>query len=179
MMIQKTKVKVAISAFLLCIILTGCFKNFYTVKTYTGYDSLKNVLRQDERRVIVHYEKETAVLNDLNIESDQMAGTLTPYYPAKPSYEEPATDRKLNNYKSKHRSEVFGDIHVYSSAQLPGSNNQAYVIRKEDLIKYNIYTPNEGASIGSHVLGFIIIAGIITAIAIGVGNMSIPMGFGG
>ena len=157
--------------------LTGCFKNFYTVKTNTSYESLETAMADQSKEVIVHYTDETVALRSPEFDANQVKGTIIRYNPAKPQYAEPDESKKLHQYKYAHRDVLFNEVHVYATIPKPDDTKIA-IIRKEQISKYNIYKPARGASIGSHILGGIVIAAIIAGAAavIGAATFSIDLG---
>jgi hypothetical protein len=157
--------------------LTGCFKNFYTVKTNTSYENLETTMAGKAKEVIVHYTDETVVLRSPEFDANQLTGTIIRYTPAKPQYAEPDKSKKLHQYKYAHRDVLFNEVHVYATVPKPDATKIA-VIRKEQISRYNIYKPARGASIGSHLLGGIVIAVIIAgaAAAIGAATFSLDLG---
>jgi|GEM_PF-6087534 len=157
--------------------LTGCFKNFYTIKTNTSYESLETTMNDNTKEVIVHYTDETVALKSAKIDANHVEGTIIRYNPAKPEYAEPDVSKKLHQYKYVHRDVLFNEVHVYATIHRPANTNAA-MLRKEQITKYNTYKPARGASIGSHILGGIVIAAIIAsaAVAIGAATMSFDLG---
>lgn len=144
--------------------LTGCFKNFYSVKTDTSYNNLETILKDPEKTVIVHFTDKDVELKSAEIDIEGIKGTIYPYTPARYQYAYPDESKKLQAYKSAHRKTVFSEVHVYVSIPKPAENNVA-VIKKEEVVKYNIYKHELGASIGSHALGIVIVA---TSVAVAI-----------
>jgi hypothetical protein len=110
-------------------------------------------------------------LQSPEFDADQITGNMVHYFPAKPGYAEPREGKKLQPYKYEHRETLFKEVHVYANITRPYSTNIA-TIKKEQVIKYNTYKPAKGASIGSHVLGGVLIACTIGGIAIAVAAAS-------
>ncbi len=155
---------VSLIALTACFTLTGCFKNFYTVKTNTSYESLRTEMSDQTKEVIVHFTDETVALQTSEFDSNQVTGSMARYFPAKPQYAEPIENKRLHPYKYKHRDVLFKEVHVY--ATIPKPANTATTLKKEQISKYNIYKPARGASIGSHVLGGVLIATTIGLISV-------------
>ncbi len=160
-----------------CVTLTGCFKNFYTVKTSPGYDKLQAITEAVDKKIIVHYTDETVALKSADITAEHITGYIAPYLPAKAEYEEPAADKRLHTYKYKHREILFSEVHVYANIPKP-SDTQLVMIRKDEVVKYNIYKPAKGASIGSHVLGGVIVAATVALIIASIGAASFSFDLG-
>jgi hypothetical protein len=157
--------------------LTGCFKNFYTIKTNTSYENLSTTMVDNSKEVIVHYTDETVALRSPEIDANKVTGTIIRYNPAKPQYAEPEESKKLHQYKYAHRDVLFNEVHVYATIPRPANTNAA-TLKKEQITKFNTYKPARGASIGSHVLGGVIIAAVIAAGVFAIGMASFSMDFG-
>jgi hypothetical protein len=166
----------SLTALLACFTLTGCFKNFYTIKTNTSYESLKTAMDDNSKEVIVHYTDETVALRSPEFDADQVAGTIVRYTPVKPQYAEPDESKKLHQYKYAHRDVLFKEVHVYTTIPRPAITTAT--LKKEQITKYNIYKPARGASIGSHVLGGVMIAAIITGAYAVIGAATFSMDLG-
>jgi hypothetical protein len=151
-----------------CFTLTGCFKNFYTVKTNTGYENLEPTIVEKEKKIIVHYTDDIVAFSSPTIDAEKITGKITHYMPARPTYTEPDESRRLQPYKYKHHKTLFKEVHVYANIPRP-NNTYLASVTKEQVVKYNTYKPAKGASIGSHVLGGVLIAatlaGIVAAVA--------------
>jgi len=163
--------------FIIAVTLTSCFKNFYTVKTNSGYDNLQTIAQGGDKKIIVHYTDETVAVKSADITNEHITGYIAPYLPARAEYEEPAADKRLHIYKYKHREILFNEVHVYANIPKP-INTQLTMIRKEDVVKSNIYKPAKGASIGSHVLGGVIVAATIALIIASIGAASFTFDLG-
>ena len=164
----------SITAMVACFTLTGCFKNFYTVKTNTEFEKLEALSKVSEKKIIVHYSDKTVALKSAKINAEQITGYLAPYLPAKAEYEEPDPAKRLNIYKYKHRKKLFNEVHVYANIPKP-VDMQLTTIRKNEVTKYNTYKPAKGASIGSHILGVAVIAAIIALISVGLAGTTYYM----
>ena len=166
-----------LTALLACITLTGCFKNYYVVKSNTSFESLGATMADETKEVVVHYTDETVALKSPAYDAEKVAGTIVSYFPAKPEYAEPDESKRLHPYKYAHHDILFKEVHVYANIPRPANTNMA-LLKKEQITKYNTYKPARGASIGSHILGGIVIAAIIAsaAVAIGAATMSFDLG---
>jgi hypothetical protein len=166
-----------LTALVSCFTLTGCFKNFYTIKTNTSYESLGTTIADNSKEIIVHYTDETVALKSADFDAAKVTGAIIRYNPAKAQYAEPDESKKLHQYKYKHREVLFNEVHVYATIPRPANTNAA-TLRKDQVTKYNTYKPARGASIGSHVLGGVIVAVVIAAgvFAIGMASLSFDLG---
>jgi hypothetical protein len=147
-----------------CFTLTGCFENFYTVKTNAGYESLETTMAGQEKEIIMHYSDSIVAIASPVIDAEKITGNITPYHPAKATYAEPEVGRRLQRYKYKHRETLFREVHVYVNIPKPYNTDLA-IVTKEQVVKYNTYKPAKGASIGSHVIGGVLTVAGITVIA--------------
>ncbi len=148
-----------------CFTLTGCFQNFYTVKSTTGFENLDTLTQKGDKQIIVHYADTIVELSSPVIDAEEISGKITRYTPARKSYAEPRAGNRLQQYKYKHRNTLFNEVHVYANIAKPGNTERA-LIRKDEVVKYNMYKRAKGASIGSHILGGVLLA---TSIAFIVG----------
>jgi len=160
-----------------CFTLTGCFKNFYTVKSDSSYENLQTIMKDPAKKIVVHYNDETVAMQSAQIDTAQISGSIRTYLPTQPQYANPNENKRLQNYKFKDRQVLFQEVHVYSNTDKPAQ--KMAMVKKEDVIKYNTYKPAKGASIGSHVLGGAMIAlpifAVVAAVAFTVSAASVAV----
>ncbi len=153
-----------IVAFSSCFTLTGCFQNFYTVKSNTGFESLDTLMQNGDKKIIMHYTDTIVAFSSPVIDAEKITGKINPYTPARKNYAEPRAGYRLQQYKYKHRNTLFNEVHVYANIPKPG-NTELALIRKDEVVKYNTYKPAKGASTGSHILGGVLLVGSIAFLA--------------
>ena len=148
----------------ICLTLTGCFQNFYTVKSNAGFENLDTLTQKGDKKIVVHYADTIVTLSSPVIDTEKITGKITPYAPARPNYAEPRAGYRLQQYKYKHRNTLFNEVHVYANIPKPG-NTELALIRKDEVVKYNTYKPAKGASTGSHILGGVLLVASIAFLA--------------
>jgi hypothetical protein len=149
------------------ITLSSCFKNYFSVNSKPQWSqNAWQDLDRKEKTIYIHFGDQVRQMKDPVVTDSTIQGSLQlpgsmPYiylYPENP---------KMNKYKYRDREMLFAQIHVY----VKDSTLQAgeFTVDKTNFERMEIYHPNKGASVGSHVLGgvlvFATVAGIVFSVA--------------
>lgn len=145
---------------------TGCFKNYYKVNLTPGwnYDLLKTY-QQSEKVFIVHFNDQTFELMDPQVSDKEIKGSITKYKPLKAEYEDPDPFDKTHVYKMKHKKKLFSEVHIFVRNNY--GNDPNVVIDSSNFVDSRVYVANQGASVGSHVLGGVLILASLAILTAG------------
>jgi hypothetical protein len=150
---------------IIAISFSSCFNNYFKVKTETEWKQDHLQLLQDtSKRIVIHFRDVLKEMVDPVFSSEQITGNLKTYTVIADRYLNPDTENKQNfKYKYRNRKALFSELHIYVNEEYPAQKN--FTVSSSNFVKSNIYYPNKGLSIFSHVLGATIIAGVIGMLA--------------
>jgi hypothetical protein len=162
---KSTVMKKITALAIIAICFSSCFNNYFKVKTETEWKQDHLQLLQDtSKRIVIHFRDVLGEMVDPVFSSEQITGNLKTYSVIADSYVNPDTENKQNfKYKYRNRKALFSELHIYVNEDYPAQKN--YTVSSSNFVKSNIYYPNKGLSIFSHVLGATIIAGVIGMLA--------------
>ncbi|HLO81889.1 MAG TPA: hypothetical protein VK166_13065 [Chitinophagaceae bacterium] len=162
---------------IIAISFSSCFNNYFKVKTNSGWneDQLQ-LLQNSQKRIVVHFKNAYKEMVNPVFSAEQVSGKLESYKAMADKYMNPNTEEKKNfKYKYRYRETLFTEIHLYVNEDYAEQNQ--YTVNSSNFVKSNIYHPNKGLSIASHVLGvtmiLVITTGVVAAVVAAGGGIGL------
>lgn len=146
---------------------SSCFQNYFSVKSQPDWGGLEG----KNKKIYVHFSQHVREMKNVVVTDTTISGSLQLAENMRSNYIFPK-DSNMNKYKYRDRDMLFSQVHIYVKDSTPISDQ--YVVNRTNFGRIEVYNPNKGASVGSHLLGVGLIVGTI-AVAVAI-SASITFG---
>lgn len=141
------------------ITLSSCFQNYFSVKSRTDWDALDS----KDKKVYIHFTQQVREMKNAVVTDSTIRGSLQLPENMRSNYLYPK-DPNMNKYKFRDRDMLFSQVHIYVKDSTPILGE--FVVNKSNFGGMEVYSPNKGASVGSHILGaslIVVTIGVLVA----------------
>ncbi len=150
--IKGKRMKGLIILLVIGVLFSGCFKNYYKVKTKPTNDSTTlAALKNSDKYFIIHLRNGFYHLKNIRVNGSMLEGEMQTLPPEREKFIM-ASQAPSKTYKTRDRALLFSEIHLY--AQDESAKDTTHLsIPMSSISKINIYEKDTGKTIASYALG--------------------------
>jgi len=145
----------------------GCKSYFKVTPVPVVSSEAVGGLKDAGKTFIIHFEQQKWVLRNTHVQNNTVTGKLDEYNMS-PTFK-PVRSNRPNRYLTRpslNQRYLLNEVHLYLSA-FPVHDNNQVSIPMSSVVKIEIYDKDNGATVGSYILGSVgIAAGVLLVLSV-------------
>ncbi len=163
---SKRKKTAYIGIFMLLVLLSSCYRNFYRTNTRPAIDQTSAAkLTNENKYFIIHFTNSTKGLEGAALHGDTLSGLLVTLPPEHSKYLYPQVSNPKNRVKSSDKTSALIEVHLYTNTENK-RDDSVFSSLTTSFNRADVYELNKSATTSNHILSTV---GILTSVAAIVG----------